>query len=512
MAAAGCRSISVQAGAALALAAAVAFAQAWHRLTPIGRIAVVVILGIGAWRVTGLEKAVDYTAYDLRYLMGAGGMTREQYLSRFGERASDDKYSALAVRRTGAASRYRRGDAGARAAVRVLAGRAGAVASDQCVALFLEPADHRRLQQRQARVWRRRSPGRTRAHASGRSDPAASRLGIRARFGVVFSRRSEAGGVAGRDITSPPASWATICCIAANRSWRDADAARTFAAALARRSDAARDRRCAVAFPAADPPWRTHRRRRLARRRRLGAQRAQPALFGAWRLDAWNPMFIAPVFTGARVRRVRDLRRRRPAGPPRVRSWPALASVLLLALGVARIGGRRAGADRRRAAGDQLRLRDVEPRRDHGSHDGRRSSWSPGTATPGRSVSRALGLGRRRSARCSRSSPRPPRPSSWRRSRSTLRRGRGSNRGAASVSGGAGAPRAWHACGPRRLRARRARGVRAAALDRLSVLQLADVGDAEAVVRPQVADRSRDLVPDPPRFLHADVVRVRGRR
>jgi hypothetical protein len=86
----------LQAGAALALVAAVAFAQAWHRLTPIGRIAVVVILGIAAWRVTGLEKAVDYTAYDLRFLMG--GMPREQYLSRFGERASDDKYSALAVR------------------------------------------------------------------------------------------------------------------------------------------------------------------------------------------------------------------------------------------------------------------------------------------------------------------------------------------------------------------------------------------------------------------------------
>jgi 4-amino-4-deoxy-L-arabinose transferase-like glycosyltransferase len=86
----------LQAGAALALAAAVAFTQAWPRLTSIGRIAVVVILGIGAWRVTGLEKAVDYTAYDLRYL--TGGMAQEQYLSRFGERASDDKYSALAVR------------------------------------------------------------------------------------------------------------------------------------------------------------------------------------------------------------------------------------------------------------------------------------------------------------------------------------------------------------------------------------------------------------------------------
>jgi hypothetical protein len=38
---------------------------------------------------------IDYTSYDAKYL--AGRMTRDQYLSRFGERASDDKYSALAV-------------------------------------------------------------------------------------------------------------------------------------------------------------------------------------------------------------------------------------------------------------------------------------------------------------------------------------------------------------------------------------------------------------------------------
>jgi hypothetical protein len=86
----------LQAGAALALAAAVAGAQVWRRLTPAGRAVIVVILAVGAWRIEGLEKAVDYTAYDVRYL--AGGMSREQYLSRFGERASDDKYSALAVR------------------------------------------------------------------------------------------------------------------------------------------------------------------------------------------------------------------------------------------------------------------------------------------------------------------------------------------------------------------------------------------------------------------------------
>jgi 4-amino-4-deoxy-L-arabinose transferase-like glycosyltransferase len=85
----------VQAGPALALAAGVAFAQLWPRLTSAGRVAMVLVLAIAAWRITSFEKAVDYTAYDLNYL--AGHMTREQYLSRFGERASDDKYSALAI-------------------------------------------------------------------------------------------------------------------------------------------------------------------------------------------------------------------------------------------------------------------------------------------------------------------------------------------------------------------------------------------------------------------------------
>jgi 4-amino-4-deoxy-L-arabinose transferase-like glycosyltransferase len=88
----------LQAGAPLALAAAVAFSQVWPRLTMSGRTVMVVLLAIGAWRITSPEKAIDYTGYDLKYLTGAGGgMTREQYLSRFGERASDDKYSALAV-------------------------------------------------------------------------------------------------------------------------------------------------------------------------------------------------------------------------------------------------------------------------------------------------------------------------------------------------------------------------------------------------------------------------------
>ncbi len=95
-------------------------------------------------------------------------------------------------------------------------------------------------------------------------------------------------------------------------------------------------------FPAADPPWRrtvgvvwhdegawTHNARNRA-------------LFGAWRVDDWNPVYIAPVFTaleyasfeafGVGVRQARL-----------VSQLAGVLSVLLLALGVRRIAGSLAG-------------------------------------------------------------------------------------------------------------------------------------------------------------------------
>ncbi|MFN8058808.1 MAG: glycosyltransferase family 39 protein [Vicinamibacterales bacterium] len=95
-------------------------------------------------------------------------------------------------------------------------------------------------------------------------------------------------------------------------------------------------------FPTADPPWRatvgivwhdegawTHNAR-------------NKALFGAWRLDEWNPLFIAPVFTGLEyasfaafgvgVKQARLV--------SEVMGW---LSVVWLGLGVARLGTRRAG-------------------------------------------------------------------------------------------------------------------------------------------------------------------------
>ncbi len=95
-------------------------------------------------------------------------------------------------------------------------------------------------------------------------------------------------------------------------------------------------------YPAADPPWTTtvgivwHDEGAWVHNAR------NKALFGAWTLDAWNPVYIAPVFTaleygsfrlfGVGVRQARL-----------VSEVCGLASVWLLALGVARVGGRRAG-------------------------------------------------------------------------------------------------------------------------------------------------------------------------
>jgi 4-amino-4-deoxy-L-arabinose transferase-like glycosyltransferase len=95
-------------------------------------------------------------------------------------------------------------------------------------------------------------------------------------------------------------------------------------------------------FPTADPPWRatvgvvwhdegawTHNARNRA-------------LYGAWSQDAWNPMYIAPVFTGLEYLSFATFG---------VGTWQArlvselagLASVVLLALGIRRIAGSDAG-------------------------------------------------------------------------------------------------------------------------------------------------------------------------
>ncbi|MEO5895878.1 MAG: glycosyltransferase family 39 protein [Vicinamibacterales bacterium] len=94
-------------------------------------------------------------------------------------------------------------------------------------------------------------------------------------------------------------------------------------------------------FPVADPPWHTtvgivwHDEGAWVHNAR------NKALFGTWSQDAWNPMYIAPVFTALEYASFRAFG---------VGLWQARLvseilgwlSVLLLALGVARVAGRRA--------------------------------------------------------------------------------------------------------------------------------------------------------------------------
>ena len=95
-------------------------------------------------------------------------------------------------------------------------------------------------------------------------------------------------------------------------------------------------------FPAADPPWNPtvgviwHDEGAWVHNAR------NKALFGAWSQDKWNPVYIAPVFTGLEYLSFAAF----GVGVRQARLVPeacGLLSVLLLGLGVARIAGRRAG-------------------------------------------------------------------------------------------------------------------------------------------------------------------------
>lgn len=96
-------------------------------------------------------------------------------------------------------------------------------------------------------------------------------------------------------------------------------------------------------FPAADPPWRStvgvvwHDEGAWVHNAR------NKALFGAWRQDEWNPVFIAPVFTALEYASFRafgvGVRQARL-----VSEVAGLLSVLLLALGVRRVAARMSGS------------------------------------------------------------------------------------------------------------------------------------------------------------------------
>lgn len=83
----------IQAGPALALAAAWAGTVLWTRRTAVNVVALLLV-GYGAWRVNDFRKLAENTWHDARYVVGS--TTREEHLARYGE-PNVRKYSAIAV-------------------------------------------------------------------------------------------------------------------------------------------------------------------------------------------------------------------------------------------------------------------------------------------------------------------------------------------------------------------------------------------------------------------------------
>ena len=122
-------------------------------------------------------------------------------------------------------------------------------------------------------------------------------------------------------------------------------------------------------YPTADPPWRatvgvvwhdegawTHNARNRA-------------LWGTWRTDDWNPLYVAPVFTGLEYAAFAAL----GVGTWQARLVPMTLGVIAVDRARLRRGADRRTAGRHRRRGPprhQLRRRDVRPRRDHGRPDG----------------------------------------------------------------------------------------------------------------------------------------------
>jgi hypothetical protein len=92
----------VQAAPALALSAGLAGSLVWNRTIWPARVVLVALVAVAVWRVTPFDKAIDYTLYDLKRLVGR--TPEDVYLSRFGgERSAEraEKYIALDQARLG---------------------------------------------------------------------------------------------------------------------------------------------------------------------------------------------------------------------------------------------------------------------------------------------------------------------------------------------------------------------------------------------------------------------------
>ena len=366
--------------------------------------------------------------------------------------------------------------------------------SHQRLALLLEPAGDRRVSTPGRPATASRAAVGARRRTARRSSPCSSATGrptsttrrrsswprralVRLAAGATTSRRrgrtaSTSGCATERDAVSAPAA------LTARHVRR---LARGHRPAGARAARLVPDRRSALGRPPSASSGTTKGRGSTTRAtRRCSAPGAQ---------DAWNPMYIAPVFTGLEYVSFATFG---------VGVWQArlVSEVTGFALGAAArasaSGGSpdaRPGVIAARAARDQLRLRHVEPGGADGSVDGRvhgrrlvllRARADAAALGPARRRVRAArllhqGRGRLLRRRARRRGARRAccRPSSDDRRRAAPRQGGDHD-----------------AVGARRSAALLALAVFVAAeLDRVSLLQLADVGHAQAELRPALAAR-----------------------
>ena len=177
----------LQAGPPMALAAGWGAVLVWHRTTPIARIVLTLLLAIGAARVTSFDKAIDYTAYDLRAWTGA--LTREAVPVAVRRARLGRQISALAIHELARHLRRTcpRIDASCSSAFRPA--RSSSRSAPARRASSGAAAD-RRLQRRQPGYGVSGPARRAAAAPAGRGGAAAARLGSRHhRLGHVLPRQ-----------------------------------------------------------------------------------------------------------------------------------------------------------------------------------------------------------------------------------------------------------------------------------------------------------------------------------
>ena len=337
----------IQANPALALAAGwgggARLDLAARRNRPAARliaVPVALVVLVAVWRVNQFDKLAEQTIFDARYALGA--MSRDAYLARYDD---DRKYSALAGDTLGKylAAHSQPTDRvfvfGFTCAAYVEAERASASRffwSRPVIVGFNDgPAGYGvegllsdlnvnrpAVVALQLRDW-----------APDVDDSAA-----------FFMKTPSLVGLAARPLRAGQRARRVRRLAATERHTVIAPApldARRFAGWLLLIALAALALR--LSFPTADPPWTTtvgivwHDEGAWVHNAR------NKALFGRWSEDAWNPMFIAPVFTGLEYRVVRALRRRRLAGAPGLGADRRSPRSCCWRSGVRRIAGREAG-------------------------------------------------------------------------------------------------------------------------------------------------------------------------